>query len=55
MKEWLNVGRVEQLPRVGSYFTKEFAWAKRSIIVVKDRDGTVRAWTCRSRCRTRSW
>lgn len=37
MKEWLCVGRVDQLPRVGSYFTKEFSWAKRSIIVVKDK------------------
>lgn len=44
MKEWLCVGRIDQLPRVGSYFTKEFTWAKRSIIVVRDKDdvdGTV--------------
>ena len=57
MKEWLNVGRVEQLPRVGSYFTKELAWAKRSIIVVKDRDGTVRAFynVCRHRGNKLVW
>ena len=56
-KEWLNVGRVEQLPRVGSYFTKEFAWAKRSIIVVKDKDGTVRAFhnVCRHRGNKLVW
>ena len=30
-KTWLNLGRVEQLPRVGSYFTKELdAAARRS-------------------------
>ena len=56
-KEWLNVGRVEQLPRVGSYFTKEFAWAKRSIIIVKDKDGTVRAFhnVCRHRGNKLVW
>ena len=56
-KEWLNVGRVEQLPRIGSYFTKEFAWAKRSIIVVKDKDGTVRAFhnVCRHRGNKLVW
>lgn len=26
-RAWLNVGRVEQLPRTGSYFTKEIAAA----------------------------
>ena len=26
-RTWLNVGRVEQLPRTGSYFTKEIAAA----------------------------
>ena len=56
-KEWLNVGRVEQLPRIGSYFTKEFAWAKRSIIIVKDKDGTVRAFhnVCRHRGNKLVW
>ena len=33
-KTWLNVGRVEQLTKVGSYFTKELDAAGTSIIVV---------------------
>src|SRR6516164_8332398 len=43
-RTWLNIGRVEQLPRTGSYFTKELAVANTSIIVVRDREGTVRAF-----------
>ena len=31
-RAWLNVGRVEQLPRKGSYFTKEMKAANTSII-----------------------
>jgi phenylpropionate dioxygenase-like ring-hydroxylating dioxygenase large terminal subunit len=56
-KEWLNIGRVEQLPRVGSYFTRELTWAKKSIVVVKDRDGTVRAFhnVCRHRGNKLMW
>ena len=38
-RAWLNVGRVELLPRNGSYFTKELQVAKTSIIVVRDMDG----------------
>ncbi|HMQ27793.1 MAG TPA: hypothetical protein PKA98_17515, partial [Acidimicrobiales bacterium] len=34
-KTWLNVGRVEQLPRAGAYFTKELDAARTSVIVVK--------------------
>ena len=36
-RTWLNVGRVEQLPRTGSYFTKEIAAAGTSIVVVRGR------------------
>src|SRR5687768_1101217 len=43
-RTWLNVGRIEQLPRTGSYFTKELAAAGTSVIVVKGGDGTVRAF-----------
>ena len=39
-RAWLNVGRVEQLPRSGSYFTKELQVARTSIIVVRDMNGT---------------
>src|SRR5215467_8751189 len=41
-RAWLNVGRVELLPRNGSYFTKEIAVAKTSIVVVRDMKGEVR-------------
>ena len=43
-KTWLNVGRVEQLPRVGSYFTKELDAAHTSIVVVRSADQQVRAF-----------
>ena len=32
-RAWLNVGRIDLLPRNGSYFTKELAVANTSIIV----------------------
>ena len=34
-RAWLNVGRVEQVPRKGSYFTKELKVVNTSIIVVR--------------------
>jgi phenylpropionate dioxygenase-like ring-hydroxylating dioxygenase large terminal subunit len=34
-KTWLNVGRVEQLPRKGSYFTRELDCARTSVVVVR--------------------
>ena len=43
-KTWLNVGRVEQLPRVGSYYTKELDVLRTSIIVVRDREKQVRVF-----------
>ena len=54
---WLNVGRVEQLPRSGSYFTKELAVAKTSVVVVRDQDGEVRAFhnICRHRGNKLVW
>ena len=54
---WLMVGRVEQLPRNGSYFTKELAVANTSIIVVRDLAGDVRAFhnVCRHRGNKLVW
>ena len=47
-RAWLNVGRVEQLPRKGSYFTKEIKVANTSIIVVRNTAGvTPRAFALR--------
>ncbi len=56
-RSWLNVGRVEQLPRNGSYFTKELAVAKTSVIVVRDMKGEVRAFhnICRHRGNKLVW
>jgi phenylpropionate dioxygenase-like ring-hydroxylating dioxygenase large terminal subunit len=56
-RTWLNVGRVEQLPRVGSYFTKEIAAARTSVVVVRGKDGVVRAFhnMCRHRGNKLVW
>jgi glycine betaine catabolism A len=55
-KAWLNVGRVDLLPRHGSYFTKELAVLGTSIVVVRDGD-TVRAFhnICRHRGNKLVW
>ena len=43
-KVWLNVGRVEQLPNAGDYFVKDVAVCQTSILVVRGKDGQVRAF-----------
>lgn len=56
-RTWLNVGRVEQLPRNGSYFTKELDAVRTSVIVVRDGHGSVRAFhnVCRHRGNKLVW
>ena len=56
-RTWLNVGRVEQLPRSGSYFTKELDAAGTSIVVVRGPDGTIRSFhnMCRHRGNKLVW
>jgi Rieske 2Fe-2S family protein len=56
-RTWLNVGRVEDLPRKGSYFTKEIPPAKASVIVSRDMEGEVRAFynMCRHRGNKLVW
>jgi phenylpropionate dioxygenase-like ring-hydroxylating dioxygenase large terminal subunit len=56
-RSWLNVGRVEQLGRNGSYFTKELAFANTSVVVVRGMDGQVRAFhnICRHRGNKLVW
>ena len=56
-RAWLNLGRVEWLPRRGSYFTKELAVANTSLIVVRDLNGRVRAYhnVCRHRGNKLVW
>ena len=50
-RAWLNVGRVDELPCHGSFFTKDIAIAKASVIVLRNLDGEVRAFhnVCRHR------
>src|SRR6476469_2149884 len=56
-RSWANVGRVEQLPRKGSYFTKELAVANTSVVIVRGADGEVRAFhnICRHRGNKLVW
>jgi nitrite reductase/ring-hydroxylating ferredoxin subunit len=56
-RAWLNVGRVEDIPRVGSYFTKNIAITNSSVIVVRGKDGQVRAFhnICRHRGNKLVW
>ncbi len=56
-RTWLNVGRVEQLPRKGSYFTRELDAARTSVVVVRDSDDEVRAFynICRHRGNKLVW
>ncbi|MEX5707773.1 aromatic ring-hydroxylating dioxygenase subunit alpha [Parafrankia sp. FMc6] len=56
-RTWLNVGRVERLPRTGSYFTRELAVVGTSLIIVKGGDGKVRAFhnVCRHRGNKLVW
>ena len=56
-RSWLNVGRVEQLSRKGSYFTKELAFANTSVVIVRDMSGEVRAFhnICRHRGNKLVW
>jgi nitrite reductase/ring-hydroxylating ferredoxin subunit len=56
-RAWLNVGRVEDVPRVGSYVTREIEAASASIIVVRDRNQEIRAFhnVCRHRGNKLVW
>ena len=56
-RAWLNVGRVEQLPRKGSYFTKELKVVNTSIILVRTASGEIKAYhnICRHRGNKLVW
>ena len=43
-KNWLYVGRLEQLPKPGSYFTRELKVLDTSVLIVKGNDEVVRAF-----------
>ncbi len=42
-KTWLYMGRVERVPKSGSYFTRELRFLNTSIIIVRGKDGVIRA------------
>src|ERR1700743_212139 len=43
-RNWLCVGRIERLPRKGSYFTRDLPGCLASIVVARDLDDTVHAF-----------
>ena len=43
-RSWLHVGRVEQIPNAGDYFVQEIKIAKTSLILVRGKDGKIRAF-----------
>jgi phenylpropionate dioxygenase-like ring-hydroxylating dioxygenase large terminal subunit len=55
-RAWLKIGRIQQIPRTGSYFTREIPAAGTSIIVVRDGED-VRAFhnICRHRGNKLVW
>jgi glycine betaine catabolism A len=57
-RAWLNVGRVDDLPQRGSWFTKDLlATCGSSIVVTRDSDDTIRAFrnVCRHRGNLLVW
>ncbi len=56
-RAWLYAGRMEQLPRNGTYFTKILPGLRTSIVVTRDLDGRVRAFhnVCRHRGNKLLW
>jgi phenylpropionate dioxygenase-like ring-hydroxylating dioxygenase large terminal subunit len=56
-RAWLNLARVEELPRPGSYLTKEIEIAGASVLLVRGLDGDIRAFhnVCRHRGNKLAW
>ncbi|HKY03336.1 MAG TPA: Rieske (2Fe-2S) protein, partial [Blastocatellia bacterium] len=48
---WLNVGRAEEIPQPGDYIVRNIAVLNTSVIIVRGKDGEVRAFhnVCRHR------
>ena len=51
-RAWIHLGRVEEIPNPGDYFVKDLEAPKASVLVVRDKDGQVRAFhnVCTHRC-----
>lgn len=43
-RSWLTMGRIEQLPRPGTYFTRELTFLNASVLVVRGIDNEIRAF-----------
>ncbi|HLW69871.1 MAG TPA: aromatic ring-hydroxylating dioxygenase subunit alpha [Candidatus Binataceae bacterium] len=43
-KVWLNVARVEQVPKPGDYIVKDLAVCNTSVLIVRGKDGVIRAF-----------
>ncbi|MCZ4551287.1 aromatic ring-hydroxylating oxygenase subunit alpha [Gordonia rubripertincta] len=56
-KKWVNIGRVETIPKKGNFFTREIAALGTSLIIVRDSKGEVRAFhnVCRHRGNKLVW
>ena len=44
MRSWLNVGHVCELPENGSFFRREIEFANASILVIRGKDGAIKAF-----------
>ncbi|MFV8047937.1 aromatic ring-hydroxylating oxygenase subunit alpha [Mycobacterium sp. 48b] len=56
-RTWLNVGRLEQVAKKGSYFTREIAVLETSLVIVNSGEGGIRAFhnICRHRGNKLVW
>ncbi len=43
-RAWINVGRVDEIPNAGDYFVREIAICRVSVLVIRGKDGVVRAF-----------
>ena len=43
-RAWINVGRVDEIPNAGDYFVRDIAICSVSVLVIRGRDGVVRAF-----------
>ena len=56
-RTWILIGKTHQIPRAGDYFVKALPWAKTAVMVVRGKDGRVRAFhnICSHRCNRLLW